>query len=132
MARTVGQFGIPADAGHSNHGAEERLGEVIRRRREEIAAGAEADRPDIISQILLAGPDGMLDEAEQGGLTHLILSASTDAPAALLTNCVAVLDKFPALQPRSRDCPRDLGRTCASTVPQGIRTTPRPRGVRRL
>ena len=32
--------------------------EVIRRRREEIAAGAEADRPDVISQILLAGADG--------------------------------------------------------------------------
>ena len=105
MARTVGEFGIPDDAGHSNHEAEERLGEVINRRREEIAAGAEADRPDIISQILLAGADGMLDEAEQGGLTHLILSASTDAPAALLTNCIAVLDKFPALQSYLRDNP---------------------------
>ena len=47
----------------------------------------------------------MLDEAEQGGLAHLILSASTDAPAALLTNCIAVLDKFPALQSYLRDNP---------------------------
>jgi cytochrome P450/ferredoxin-NADP reductase len=105
MARTVGQYGIPEDAGHSNQEAEERLAEVIRRCREEIAAGAEADRPDIISQILLAGAQGILDEAEQGGLTHLALSASTDAPAALLTNCVAVLDKYPALQPYLRDNP---------------------------
>ena len=105
MARTVGEFGIPDDAGHSNHEAEERLGDVIRRRREDIAAGAEADRPDVISQILLAGAEGLLDEAEQGGLTHLILSASTDAPAALLTNCIAVLDKFPALQSYLRDNP---------------------------
>ena len=48
----------------------------------------------MISQILLAGAEGVLDEAEQGGLAHLVLSASTDAPAALLTNCIAVLDKF--------------------------------------
>ena len=58
MARTVGEFGIPEDAAHSNHEAEEHLGEVMRRRREEIAAGAEADRPDVISQILLAGAEG--------------------------------------------------------------------------
>ena len=105
MARTVGQFGIPEDAGHSNQEAEEHLAEVMRRRREEIAAGAEADRPDVISQILLAGAEGILDEAEQVGLAHLVLSASTDAPAALLTNCVAVLDKFPALQGYLRDNP---------------------------
>ena len=29
MARTVGEFGIPEDAAHSNHEAEERLAEVI-------------------------------------------------------------------------------------------------------
>ena len=98
MARTVGQFGIPEDAFSSNREAEEHLAEVVRRRREEIAAGAEADTPDVISQILLAGTKGELDEAEQVGLAHLVLSASTDAPAALLTNCIAVLDKFPALQ----------------------------------
>jgi cytochrome P450 len=50
----------------------------------------------------------MLDEAEQGGLTHLILSASTDAPAALLTNCIALLDKFPALQSYLRDNPATI------------------------
>jgi cytochrome P450/ferredoxin-NADP reductase len=98
MARTVGEFGIPEDAATSNREAEEHLAEVVRRRREEIAAGAPADTPDVISQILLAGGKGLLDEAEQVGLAHLVLSASTDAPAALLTNCVAVLDKFPSLQ----------------------------------
>ncbi len=98
MARTVGAFGIPADAADSNREAEEHLGEAMRARREQIAAGADADTPDVISQILLAGANGRLEEAELIGLAHLILSASTDAPAALLTNCVAVLDKFPALQ----------------------------------
>jgi cytochrome P450/ferredoxin-NADP reductase len=98
MARTVGQFGIPEDAGTSNREAEEHLAEVMHRRRREIAAGAEADTPDVISQILLAGAKGVLDEEVEVGLAHLVLSASTDAPAALLTNCVAVLDKFPALQ----------------------------------
>jgi cytochrome P450/ferredoxin-NADP reductase len=99
MARTVGQFGIPEDAFSSNREAEEHLDTVVQRRREQIAAGAEADTPDVISQILLAGSKGVqLAEAEEVGLTHLVLSASTDAPAALLTNCIAVLDKFPALQ----------------------------------
>ncbi len=99
MARTVGQFGIPEDAFSSNREAEEHLDAVVQRRREQIAAGAEADTPDVISQILLAGSKGVqLAEAEEVGLTHLVLSASTDAPAALLTNCIAVLDKFPALQ----------------------------------
>jgi len=94
MARTAGQFGIPDDAAKSNLEAEVRIAEIVRQRGEEIAA----DAPDVISQILLARAEGVLAEAEVVGLAHLVLSASTDAPAALLTNCVAVLDKFPALQ----------------------------------
>ncbi len=105
MARTVGEFGIPEDAANSNREAEKHLGEIMRRRREEIEAGGEADTPDVISQILLAGAKGLIDKAEQIGLAHLILSASTDAPAALLTNCIAVLDKFPALQGYLRQDP---------------------------
>lgn len=106
MARTVGEFGIPEDAFSSNREAEEHIAGVMRRRREEIAAGAEADTPDVISQILLSGSKGVpLDEAEEVGLAHLVLSASTDAPAALLTNCIAVLDKFPALQAYLRQNP---------------------------
>lgn len=97
MARTVGQFGLPEDAAVSNREAEEHIREVMAARRAELAAGAEAGT-DVISQILIAGAQGILDEAEQAGLAHLVLSASTDAPAALVTNCVAVLDKFPALQ----------------------------------
>lgn len=98
MVRTVGEFGIPEDAAASNQEAEEHLTGVVRRRRDAIAAGADPDTPDVISQILLAGSKGLLDEVEQVGLAHLVLSASTDAPAALLTNCIAVLDKFPDLQ----------------------------------
>jgi cytochrome P450 len=40
----------------------------------------------------------VLDEAERAGFVHLPLSASTDVSAALLTNCVSVLDRFPGLQ----------------------------------
>ena len=32
------------------------------------------------------------------GRPHLVISAAIDAPTALLANCVAVLDKYPALQ----------------------------------
>jgi cytochrome P450/ferredoxin-NADP reductase len=98
MARTVGQFGLPEDAEESNREAEAHLGGVMQRRHEEIEAGADPNTPDVISQVLLAGGKGVLNEAEQVGLAHLVLSASTDAPAALLTNCIAVLDKFPVLQ----------------------------------
>ncbi len=105
MARTVGEYGIPEDASNSNREAEKHLGEIMRRRREEIEAGAEADTPDVISQILLAGAKGVLDKAELIGLAHLIMSASTDAPAALLTNCIVALDKFPALQGYLRQNP---------------------------
>src|SRR5690349_5683358 len=52
MARTVGRFGIPEDAARSNAEAEEHLAEIMRRRRAEIAAGAPADAPDVITQIL--------------------------------------------------------------------------------
>ena len=49
-------------------------------------------------EIVRALKDGTVEPDEEVGLVHLMLSASTDAPAALLTNCVAVLDKYPALQ----------------------------------
>jgi cytochrome P450/ferredoxin-NADP reductase len=98
MVRTVGQFGVPEDASTSNHEAETHLDELMQQRLAEIAAGADPDTPDAISQILLADAAGRLLEGERIGLAHLIFSASTDAPAALLTNCIAVLDKFPQLQ----------------------------------
>jgi cytochrome P450/ferredoxin-NADP reductase len=98
MVRTVGHLGVPDDAVASNGEAEHYIGEVVARRRAEIAAGADAEAPDVISQILLAASRGDVEEDEVVGLAHLVLSAATDAPAALLTNCVAVLDKYPALQ----------------------------------
>jgi cytochrome P450 len=98
MVRTVGQLGLPADAVASNHESEDHLAEIIGTRIRDIEAGARADTTDVISQILLAVKGGKVEEAEIVGLAHLILSAATDAPAALLTNCIAVLDTFPALQ----------------------------------
>jgi cytochrome P450/ferredoxin-NADP reductase len=105
MARTVGQFGIPDDAARSNSEAEEHIAGVMRRNRAKRSAVPPPDTPDVISQVLLAVANGALDEAEEVGLAHLVLSASTDAPAALLTNCVAVLDKYPVLQGYLHDNP---------------------------
>lgn len=104
MARTVGQFGLPDDAAVSNREAEAYIHDVLAARRADLAAGAEPGL-DVISNILVAGEREILDEAEQAGLAHLVLSASTDAPAALVTNCVALLDKFPALQEHLRANP---------------------------
>jgi cytochrome P450/ferredoxin-NADP reductase len=98
MARSIGHLGIPGDAAASNREVEERLGEILSRRREEIKRGANTDTSDVISLLVFAGDKGVIDEAEQAGLAHLVLSASTDVSAALLTNCIAVLDRFPGLQ----------------------------------
>lgn len=98
MERTVGQFGLPADAAAANRESEAHLAEIVERRRADIAAGAVGSAPDAISQILLGVGKGRVETDEVVGLAHLVLSAATDAPAALLSNCIAVLDAFPALQ----------------------------------
>ena len=98
MVRTVGRFGIPEDAAAANRESEEHLARIVERRRAEIAAGEEASAPDAISQILHGVDKGKVATAEVVGLAHLVLSAATDAPAALLSNCIAVLDKYPVLQ----------------------------------
>jgi cytochrome P450/ferredoxin-NADP reductase len=98
MVRTVGKLGVPQDAAAANQESEEHLAEIVEKRRQAIAAGADPSTPDAISQILLAVQKGNVDDAEVVGLAHLVLSAATDAPAALMSNCIAVLDKFPALQ----------------------------------
>lgn len=98
MARTVGHFGVPQDAADANRESEEHLTQIVERRRAETTAGAEASGSDAISQILLSVDKGKVHTAEVVGLAHLVLSAATDAPAALLSNCIAALDRYPALQ----------------------------------
>ena len=98
MVRTVGHFGVPDDAAVANRESEERLAGIVGRRREEIEAGGDISGADAITQILLSVRRGKVDTAEVVGLAHLVLSAATDAPAALLSNCIAVLDRYPALQ----------------------------------
>ena len=99
MERTIGQFGLPADAELSNGESEEHLAELVHHRVAEIEAGAPTGGSDAITQIILNAQKGKVEQDEQVGLAHLVISAAIDAPAALLTNCVAVLDKYPALQP---------------------------------
>ena len=108
MARTVGKFGLPHDAVAANEESEEHLSSIVAHRREAMAAGEEASGGDALSHILLAVERGSIDDAEVIGLAHLVLSASTDAPAALLSNCVAVLDKFPALQRHLAEQPQKI------------------------
>jgi cytochrome P450 len=105
MERTVGKFGIPSDAAAANQETEELLAERFAARRAEIEAGADTAGSDAYTQILLAQHKGKVEVTEMDGLAHLVLSAASDAPAALLTNVVYVFDKFPKLQGYLRDHP---------------------------
>ncbi|NQX13437.1 cytochrome P450 [Microbacteriaceae bacterium VKM Ac-2855] len=105
MARTVGRFGIPDDAAVANQETEELLAMRFAARRAEIEAGADTSTSDAYTQILLASQKGKVFPSEQDGLAHLVLSAASDAPAALLTNIVYVLDKFPKLWTFLRENP---------------------------
>jgi len=105
MQRTVGELGVPEDAATSNQEAEEYIHEIVSKRLEELAAGSDANVSDVITQVAAAMEKGKVDADEMVGLTHLIYSASTDAPSALLTNCVVVLDKYPELQVFLRNYP---------------------------
>jgi cytochrome P450 len=105
MVRTVGEFGVPDDAAVSNQEAEEHIAEVFGKRSEQVEAGGTATGSDAITQIILGMHAGKVEPDEQVGLAHLILSAAIDAPAALLTNLVATLDKFPAFQLRLAEDP---------------------------
>lgn len=109
MERTVGHFGVPEDAAEANRESEEHIAEIVERRRAELAAGVNPKGADAITQILLNEEKGKVHTAEIVGLSHLVLSAATDAPAALLTNCVAVLDRYPALQQHLADHPGKIG-----------------------
>jgi cytochrome P450/ferredoxin-NADP reductase len=98
MARTVGHFGVPDDAAEANRESEEHITGIVEARRREIDAGGDASGADAISQILASVGKGKVHTAEVVGLAHLVLSAATDAPAALLSNCIVALDRYPALQ----------------------------------
>jgi cytochrome P450 len=105
MERTVGELGVPQSASTSNTQTEEYIQEIVSKRLEALATGADSNVSDVITQVAAALEKGKVDADEVVGLTHLIYSASTDAPSALLTNCVAVLDKFPQLQVFLRENP---------------------------
>jgi cytochrome P450 len=104
MVRVVGEYGVPTDAAASNQEAEEHLDEIFAHRRKEIEEGA-ATGADAITQIILGMRSGKIEPNEQVGLAHLLVSAAIDAPAALLTNLVATLDKFPAYRTYLADNP---------------------------
>lgn len=108
MERTVGKLGVSEDAANANSETEERLALVVEKRREELAHGGDRNSADAITQILNAVAAGKVDDVETVGLSHLVLSAATDAPAALLSNCVALLDRFPALQSHLAEHPEKI------------------------
>jgi len=105
MQRTVGENGVPQDAAQSNIEAEDYIHEVVSKRLEKLTEEGDSNVSDVITQVSIAMEKGKVDSDEMVGLTHLIYSASTDAPSALLTNCVAVLDKYPQLQLFLRENP---------------------------
>ena len=105
MERTVGKYGVPEDAAEANAETEELLAARFAERRTAIEGGADTSGSDAYTQILLASQKGKVFDSEQDGLAHLVLSAASDAPAALLTNLVYVLDKFPRLQGYLRENP---------------------------
>jgi len=115
MERVVGEYGVPEDAAAANRETEEILAERFAERRAQIDAGASTKSSDAYTQVLLGVHAGKVFPSEQDGLAHLVLSAASDAPSALLTNCVAVLDKFPALQ--------DFLRRHPTMIPQFIEET---------
>jgi cytochrome P450/ferredoxin-NADP reductase len=108
MERTVGHFGVPDDAATANQESEEHLTEIVERRRTELEAGVNPSGADAITQILRSEEKGKVQTAEIVGLAHLVLSAATDAPAALLSNCIAVLDRFPGLQTHLAEHPEKI------------------------
>jgi cytochrome P450 len=116
MERTVGKFGIPADAAAANQETEVLLAERFAARRADIENGADANGSDAYTQILNAQHKGKVFASEMDGLAHLVLSAASDAPAALLTNIVYVLDKFPRLQGHLREHPEAINRFVEETI----------------
>jgi cytochrome P450 len=105
MERSVGELGVPEDAAISNEEAEVYIQEIVDERLETIAQGVEINRSDVITQVVAASEKGKVDADEIVGLTHLIYSASIDAPSALLTNIMYVMDKFPQMAPFLRQNP---------------------------
>lgn len=108
MERTVGMLGVPEAALAASAETEERIAEVVEHRRQEIVDGIATDSADAITQILLSEARGGVDPAEVVGLAHLVLSAATDAPAALLTQCLNVLMAYPHLVEALRHHPEKI------------------------
>lgn len=108
MERIVGKLGVSADAALANEETEHRLAEVVAHRKAVLAESGDYSATDAITQILRSVKEGKLDDIEVVGLSHLVLSAATDAPAALLSNCIAVLDRFPNLQAHLAQNPHQI------------------------
>jgi len=105
MERSVGELGVPEDAAVSNEEAEVYIQEVVDARLASIADGDDINRSDVITQVVAASEKGKVDADEIVGLTHLIYSASIDAPSALLTNIMYVFDKYPNMVKFLRETP---------------------------
>jgi cytochrome P450 len=116
MERIVGKFYIPEDAAAANHETEELLARRFATRRAEIRAGADTSGSDAYTQILLASEKGKMFPSEEDGLAHLLLSAASDAPAALFTTVIYVLDKFPKLQDYLRVNPDEIPQFIEETL----------------
>ncbi len=108
MARVVGEYCIPEDAARSNVEAEEHLAEVFAQRQASIAAGDKVPASEATTMIIQGVKAGKVEDSEQVGLAHLLLSAGIDAPAALMTNLAVMLDRFPEMRQHLRENPEKV------------------------
>lgn len=108
MERTVGRRDIPDSVMTASKETEERIAAIVEDRRGALAAGIDPDSADAISEIIKSEARGGVDRAEVVGLAHLVLSAATDAPAALITQCLHVLTTYPALLGHLRENPEKV------------------------
>lgn len=99
MERTVGRFGVPYSAADANRETEHLLVELFEAHAAALPPDAGATDSRLLTQITVAAQKGKIDEESQYGLAHLVYGAALDAPSALLTIAISVLDKFKAMQP---------------------------------
>jgi cytochrome P450 len=99
MERPVGRLGMPESAAAANHETEALLETIFEQHAATLPEDAGATDSRLLTQITVAAQKGKIDKESRYGLAHLVYGAALDAPSALLTIAVTVLDKFRAMQP---------------------------------
>jgi cytochrome P450 len=99
MERPVGRLGMPESAAMANRETEALLEEIFEHHAAALPENAGATDSRLLTQITVAAQKGKIDRESQYGLAHLVYGAALDAPSALLTIAITILDKFRDMQP---------------------------------